>query len=211
MEEKRRLWKLYLLVFAISTPYWLFLFHIFGRAHNPPNTDNAPAIVEGESNMEINLVTNIIIPIAVSGASSVAVYLFALRKLPDKIFEKLHQKMDPSNSVLHDDHEHIRSAAERFHNESGKAQVALAKDIGALVKRSEERDAAYKNLDANQKSVVDAVGRLNVFSDLLQEVVQQNNQLRQENDHLKHEIELLRVQHFQNKPRSHNNDYGMEL
>ena len=99
MEEKRRLWKLYLLVFAISTPYWLFLFHIFGRAHNPPNTDNAPAIVEGESNMEINLVTNIIIPIAVSGASSVAVYLFALRKLPDKIFEKLHQKMDPSNSI----------------------------------------------------------------------------------------------------------------
>lgn len=175
--------------------------------------------VEGVSvTMEFwEIIGEIVAPAVItSAATAAATYLIFLRKMASRITEKvtdklsasLLTKLEPSNSTLSSGHDRINASLEQFWRETGNAQTALTKDVAALVRRNQEHDEAYRSLDVRQKSVVDAVAKLSAFSDLLQNVSEQNVRLKQENERLKRELYLAEQKN--RTPRQQRDDYEFE-
>ncbi len=138
------------------------------------------------------VVVNSVVPAAITGLVTVAVsYFLFLKKMPERVAKELDKKMDPSNlslqseqhqiqaalnpsnAVLHGDHEKLRSYLE----EAAKRQAA-----------ADERHAVLRGDD---RRMVDAVQTLDGFALIFTEMNQELIRLRQENQQQAQKIVAL--------------------
>lgn len=143
-----------------------------------------------------DILVNVLVSVITAAITAAASYFLLLKRMPDNVADKvgkaLDKKMDPSNkalqdeqlkvidflnpsnSILHDDHEELRSYLE------------------ADARRNAVADARYNNLDTSQTAMVDAIHHLDGMGKMMEALVSENQRLQGEVQQLRRELEVHR-------------------
>lgn len=136
-----------------------------------------------------DVVLNSVLPAAITGLVTVIVsYFVFLKKMPDRIAKELDKKMDPSNSELRADQRQLQTALQNdIRPLLNPSNIILHQDheklrdyLEAAAVRAARADGRYEKLSADQRTIVDAVQKLDGFAGKLQQLQEENVQLREE-------------------------------
>ena len=161
------------------------------------NADRVDA-VEKEGMKMLEYLFDVVIS-AISSAVITAVSYFGfLRKMPDKITEKvtanLQAKLDPSNAVLKEEHRSISDKLD-YTNQFLQTECRdMRKGIDSLVAKEKLDELRYRSLDCNQRDIVDAVRKMDGLANQMMLLVEKNTALLRENKMLKDELQKVRHQ-----------------
>lgn len=165
-----------------------------------------------------DVVLNSVLPAAITGLVTVIVsYFVFLKKMPDRIAKELDKKMDPSNAALHEEqlamldkvnpsNKALRDAQrddrkqlQDEHKELKAEHEKLRGYLEAAALRAAREDGRYEKLSADQRTIVDAVQKLDGFAGKLQQLQEENVQLREE-------IQILREKYEYERSRTVDRD-----
>lgn len=151
------------------------------------------------------VIINSVLPVAITGVVTVVVsYFVFLKKLPSEIAKALDKKMDPSNLSLQIEQHQMQNALNPsnavLHEENKKLRhdhERIQDYLEATAQKQAVADERYKLLGTDSRTIVDAVQKLQGFSDLVQCMNKELMELRSENQKQRDQIFKLKSERDQ--------------
>lgn len=140
---------------------------------------------------------NSVLPAAITGLVTVTVsYFVFLKKMPERIAEKLDKKIDPSNLSLQGEQHQIQQSLNPSNLVLHEDHETLRGYLEDAAKRYAVNEDRYRRLDTDGRSIVDTVRKLDGFADMLQRLQERVMELETENRELQRQLEISRERRY---------------
>lgn len=172
--------------------------------------------IGGDQEMLIDILINIGCSVVTSISLSIFIYFKFLKKIPDENRKKIDELLNARLGYETSNHNATLHAL----NPTNEHLSGEHKDILNILHQVKEKEIAkegrYQTLSSNKKMVVDSINNLSVFSDILQKVNHENQQLhyeigklKEENSYLKNKIaqKQTKKENIRSREYEHERDY----
>ncbi len=154
----------------------------------------------------VDILKDVGISVVSAGVTGFIVTYFRFRKLPRNLesavdkFDRLQEHLNPDTKSLEFQHNNLSNEHNDIKNRIDRTYTKVGDLTADIRVNQESQKAKYELLDNSNKAIVDSIEKLNGLSYQLQQLNEQNVQL-------KREIDNLKEQNIQLKSRTKHKEY----